>query len=47
MFYGTLQPASSVAAAASYIFTQNMMTNNNISYNSTTGLFTFRRARFI
>ena len=44
MFYGTLTPGSSVAAAASYVFNQNMMTNNNISYNTTTGLFTFRRA---
>lgn len=42
MFYGVLAPGSSVAAASSYIFNQSLLTNNNVSYNSSTGLFTFK-----
>lgn len=44
MFYGTLTPASTVNAASSYIFNPVMLTNNNIRYNTTTGLFTFLKA---
>lgn len=43
MFYGVINSGTTVNAAASYIFNQSMLTNNNVSYNSTTGLFTFRR----
>lgn len=43
MFYGVVGNGTTVNAAASYIFNQSMLTNNNVSYDSTTGLFTFRR----
>nr|DAF20244.1 MAG TPA: EMILIN-1-1, C1Q-like domain, Homotrimeric protein [Caudoviricetes sp.] len=42
MFYGTLTAGSSVSAASSYIFNQSLLTNTNLTYNSSTGLFTFR-----
>lgn len=43
MFYGVLTPGATVNAASSFIFSQVLMTNNNVKYNATTGLFTIRR----
>jgi hypothetical protein len=41
MYLGYLTNVS-VGASSPYIFTTKYITNSNISYNSTTGLFTFR-----
>lgn len=41
MYYGFVKD-STVSAGAPYLFTTKYLTNTNIGYNPTTGVFTFR-----